>query len=520
MRSRQEEKFRQAQANFKARLFGPMDKCWEELESMKEYSREFGLPRESALPDLLAMNLSSLDKADQAEKYSIYLCDLWRIHQDCQNPDIQRHIFQVGSTTLIGLLGDGLGDLNMMFMLGSKLEQTDIGREVANAFPQFQAMLIRRRNEIFRSIGISLDGALEEWKGLTDSEKDSLRQLYRLYDEKYGSYKDKYMGLSRHTAVDLRLMIKETQSIASRLLRKGSIKDMTEVRSAIPDLLARVVTTWSVLSSLDSFQKTGNEDDIVNPHVIQVLTIFRLFGLDQPTKGSLKRAANWVSKRVGISAFEELVKKHLAQIVTGGGKSITLDFVSSILALLNCNMYYACYSQYLSERDRKAFEPLWKAYGIYEQINCSTLPRMVDALLEETADVRSLTALFLKDPKGYQPPQKAQELKEMPKVLLIDEVDVFLSDSFFSSTVNPAERLSHDSFYEFIHHVWSHRQEQAELTRDRLLENKHLQTFLRVYPGAAHIIDSHLENLLAALPKFKEPQYSLTKTKEGLVLIG
>eukprot|EP00808_Paulinella_micropora_P009073 g28382.t1 len=556
----QTSQFEQAKQNFASRAFRALDRCWEDLEKLQAYSREFALPRNSILQDLLEMvqrsvddenreflrnNMGSHSKEDRAKSYSLYLCGLWEIYKDCQNTDIQRHIFNVGSKTLTDLLGDegDHGDLDMMFLLGKELDNSDVGRELASAFPHFQAMHIRRRNEITKRAGLDLETCLTAWEGLTEEpEKKELRKLFKEYEEKHGVYMMKYMGLARNEdkktsssdSVPLAILVEDTQKKASKLVKDGATANWTDVRHAIPDLLARVVTTWSVKGSLTNFQKTGQEVDILNPHVIQVLTIFRLFGLDQPEKSSTvgsnvltqcvntcKQIANAGSKIVfGTSAFREKIQKHLAQIVTGGGKSIVLGFLSTILALLNCKVYYACYSQYLSERDRKAFEPLWKEYGIYEQIHCSTLQRMVDSLLEEQADVRSLTKAFLKNPHDCSKPKKKDDYKDMPKILLIDEVDVFLSNDFFSSTVNPAERLTHESFFQFMGYVWANRADTSQLHPDLLRRNPHLQTFLQAYPGAEYIIDIHLMDMLSALQNFKEPKYSLTKTEAGQVLIG
>ena len=46
---------------------------------------------------------------------------------------------------------------------------------------------------------------------------------------------------------------------------------------------------------------------------------------------------------------------NLVQIKVGEGKSITLGIVTSIFALWGFEVNCACYSEYLSKRDYKAF---------------------------------------------------------------------------------------------------------------------------------------------------------------------
>jgi len=46
---------------------------------------------------------------------------------------------------------------------------------------------------------------------------------------------------------------------------------------------------------------------------------------------------------------------NLVEIGTGEGKSVTIAVASIILALLGFDVNCACYSEYLSKRDREAF---------------------------------------------------------------------------------------------------------------------------------------------------------------------
>jgi preprotein translocase subunit SecA len=52
----------------------------------------------------------------------------------------------------------------------------------------------------------------------------------------------------------------------------------------------------------------------------------------------------------------EVIKNHLVEIKTGEGKSITIAIVAATLALLKFEVYVACYSKYLTDRDSKQFK--------------------------------------------------------------------------------------------------------------------------------------------------------------------
>ena len=60
-----------------------------------------------------------------------------------------------------------------------------------------------------------------------------------------------------------------------------------------------------------------------------------MLGLDAPKKTNQK------------------VEKCMVQISTGEGKSVVLAGLSVFLALVGFDVYEACYSKYLSERDYK-----------------------------------------------------------------------------------------------------------------------------------------------------------------------
>ncbi len=61
------------------------------------------------------------------------------------------------------------------------------------------------------------------------------------------------------------------------------------------------------------------------------------------------------------------------QIRTGEGKSIALGGGAALLALLGFRVRCVCYSQYLSQRDFKAFSTLFDALGVQNCIIYSTI---------------------------------------------------------------------------------------------------------------------------------------------------
>jgi preprotein translocase subunit SecA len=62
-----------------------------------------------------------------------------------------------------------------------------------------------------------------------------------------------------------------------------------------------------------------------------------------------------VLRIIGLGTFKEEILNHLVEIKTGEGKSITLAVAAATLALLKFDVYVACYSQYLTDRDYRQF---------------------------------------------------------------------------------------------------------------------------------------------------------------------
>lgn len=147
----------------------------------------------------------------------------------------------------------------------------------------------------------------------------------------------------------------------------------------------------------------------------------------------------------------------IAQIGTGQGKSVVLAGLSCYLALCGFEVNCACYSLYLSTRDREDFAELFNTlkvsnkiiYGTFDQI-CASLLNRTDAdgntFKDQTKNILSLpqqswTDKFLKLISSFQLfsnlESSDQNKNQNRKILLIDQVDVFFDSSFFGSLYSP-----------------------------------------------------------------------------------
>ena len=143
------------------------------------------------------------------------------------------------------------------------------------------------------------------------------------------------------------------------------------------------------------------------------------------------------------------------QIGTGEGKSIIMGFASSILALIGYEVHAVCYSSYLSERDYKSFEPLFKFLDLDDHIFYGTFNQISEVILQKQFDIRQKSVELIKS--SYQLPglnrdaqRKRQANKNRKSILIIDEVDVFFSEHFYGKTFNPVAPYSCDEIREIL----------------------------------------------------------------------
>ena len=88
---------------------------------------------------------------------------------------------------------------------------------------------------------------------------------------------------------------------------------------------------------------------------------------------------------------------------------------------------------------------------------------MAELQINREGDIREIgMALVLKD--GILPTKPAINLEnnKRPQVLLIDEVDVFFSDSFFGNVYIPSAEIKNDAVSALCDYIWAERQKKIE----------------------------------------------------------
>lgn len=259
------------------------------------------------------------------------------------------------------------------------------------------------------------DEVVKEMKELGSDHLDipALRSAYERFKKKYEETVNKYLKVR----VDYPALVRELDPWRDKMISKAII-------DSIPEFIALIFSVWTILGSEHFYQDAedkkltaDNRNELKQPHVAQVLSIFRIFGI------------GFARFNLGAGEGKPLIVNNLVQILTGEGKSITLATVAIAFAIVGFNARIACYSEYLSERDCEDFQKLFEVLNVTGKIWYNTFNSLCEEQLNRDGDIRQMV---LHKVLKNRPPGVKKNLDNRPTVLLIDEVDVFFSDSFFN----------------------------------------------------------------------------------------
>lgn len=290
---------------------------------------------------------------------------------------------------------------------------------------------------------VSFSDALHQFKQLTNEitgffnseiDEQTLQRCYDVYD---ANFKD-CIKLNN----DLKIL-ENVQKIKHNVQNaKTDIQHWTTSfkSQSILKLLAGLSALWSVQHSRDVDYRDSSETRRLVPHTIQILCVFRLLGVDSNKNG---------------------VESHIAQILTGQGKSIVLGLLSACLAILGYNVRVVCYSEYLAKRDESDFKDFFKALKIEEKIQYSTFKEMAEECLKfkvnngNNMELRELVRGIILDTLKKDAIGTTQQSSNVANtILLIDEVDVFFTKQFYGETFNPVTNIFSESLALIQEKIW------------------------------------------------------------------
>ncbi|ETO30348.1 hypothetical protein RFI_06774, partial [Reticulomyxa filosa] len=372
-------------------------------------------------------------------------------------------------------------------------ESTGVGKMIVAEHSVFKGFSVALFNQ--KTLAHGIDYVLEKIEAKGDPIDTS--KLKKMYDE----FNTKYRKLVQDNLAKIKNDSKQLSVFANnaRMCARGikQIQDNEKwdasVRDSIPEMMANIFALWTlqhVQYYHDAQGVEGQNDYLVQPHPAQVISIFRMLGVEE--------------KKTGLT-------NHLIQIGTGEGKSVTLAVTCCMLALFGFDVSCASYSEYLSNRDFKSFEQLFNILGVIDHIHYGTFNKICERIINEGGDVRKLVEnLILPDNE-----KKSNELERIirSKILLIDEVDVFFNKDFYGSCYSPAATLRHDAITKLIDFIWKNKNSFLKL-KDVKQSNEY-KACCNVLKEWDSLLDEAIKDMLSDVQNFLSHGYQVSNDKIG-----
>ena len=337
--------------------------------------------------------------------------------------------------------------------LATILGASDYGNKLVSDHKTLSGEDLRMRREKMQKQD-NLEEMLNKLEG-NHLDKDSLRESHEHYKRLYDELIKR--GLAKlvvaHSGSNTNDIIFESVSKATELVRTVKMKNGNLSGNLIrgvelPQLLACVCSVWTLLNTEDYNEERGNDKMayVLTPHVAQIVSIFRILGV------------GFTGTHRGGPTFAPFLRNCLVEVGTGEGKSLILGMTASIFALLGCEVECSCYSEYLSQRDYEAFISVFRAFNIEDKIEYNTFNKICEKLLNDQCNVREeiRDGILRNDvPRGSN--RKESYYLQPKRILLIDEVDVFLSDRFYGGMYIPTLLLPGGEIKRVLDFIWERR---------------------------------------------------------------
>jgi hypothetical protein len=291
-----------------------------------------------------------------------------------------------------------------------------------------------------------------------------------------------------------------------------------DARGLLPRLLAPMFCIWTLSEAEQYFDyQEGSHSYLRQPHPAQVVAIFCILGVGIPAARQ-NESAYQRCRAIFQSFFPDQTSSRatrtrgpanpslhncLVQIGTGEGKSVVLALTSATLALFGFEVNCACYSAYLSQRDFNEFGAFFTQLRVADKIYYGTFNQLCERLINEQGDIRELASqMILSGPSAAATTASTK----VPKVLLIDEVDVFFKPDFYGQLYNPIANIRNDTVLELVNYIWESRG-QTNQTVAAVKQSEAYQRCVVTFPGWEDLLDEAVKDMMVHVRSFGTPQY-------------
>jgi len=350
---------------------------------------------------------------------------------------------------------------------------------------------------------------MRDIRGYTQTSPESQEELaimqhelldhFDVFDVKYKKLLAEFLSAD----ADLNALVHRTTKLAAQMQPLSCDKGWTtKVKLVIPELLAGVFALFTVLRSGDAYNKLGPSSETSNlkeallmkPHDTQVSTLLAMFGCGLPSQDSLR--------------------SQLLQIRTGEGKSMILGAAATVLGLLGFRVRCVCYSEYLSNRDYRLFEDVFKQFQIVEDIVYSKIEGYAEDKMAAKGDIRRLVSSMLEGGPLYSSKTTSKPAKE--EILLVDEVDVFFGENFYGQTCNLVTGIREPEVAEILQYIWNHYNSGRLLQLSDVKITEAYKSLVQKVKGFEFVLDTEIMHMVLAVNWIDAKPYFLDEVNQRI----
>ena len=393
--------------------------------------------------------------------------------------------------------------------LSLELQKTDVGARLISehAVLSGEDLRLRRQKMQYQD---NLDYGLDNLTG-TDLAKEVLRSRYKTFRQKYDellAINLKLIKPSDDKEPNLEALVAQTKTFVSTVTVKAdSITWTRTFRENLPELLAHIFTIWTLKNTQHYNVMRGIDQSnayLLMPHIGQIIAIFRLLSLGYEKH---KEILGFKIPFTGKTSEDSV--NNLAEVGTGEGKSVVMAITACVFALTGIDVNCSCYSDILSTRDKNDFASVFRALGIEDRIQYGTFNKLCEQLLNEQCNVREKVRDMILTNKSTLP--KIDTSKRIrPKVLLIDEVDVFLSDKYYGGMYMPSVFLKDDAIKALLDSIWQNKHFKSLESIQALPAYKACAT---KFSNWMMLFDEAIKDMIAALQSYQSSTYLVQNDK-------
>eukprot|EP00930_Biecheleria_cincta_P000883 TRINITY_DN102076_c0_g1_i1.p1 TRINITY_DN102076_c0_g1~~TRINITY_DN102076_c0_g1_i1.p1 ORF type:complete len:2570 (+),score=578.81 TRINITY_DN102076_c0_g1_i1:70-7779(+) len=399
-----------------------------------------------------------------------------------QAPDMHEVVTSMLNAALRDLQNNPEFTTKGITTLGMQLGTTQIGQAIILEHAEvFGAVKDMHVNAIFRRAGEThnLDdvvGRLTQQSKLGAEEYWELVNALQAHECLLGELKQRYLLSGRPIDAVLDDARCNTQAAAERCADKSS-------ESAL-NLLTHLAASFMVVKCGKAFLEalpSEQSDRLVTPHRAQMLTLFRLLHAHRKGKDSLfRQISSWVQGAVGMKDDKKVMtpENHLAQVLTGEGKCLTLGMLASFLALIGVESDVVCYRKCLTDQDKRAMLPFYKFLGIDDKVRYLTF----DELCSERLQSITRSSKNLLEPELAAAAVNKRDLSQ--RALLIDEVDVLFGRRFYGQTWDGGFKLDSDEAVDLVRFIFEEK--MCGRPVNNITRTVVFKSFLQKYPSELH----------------------------------